>query len=84
MSLEPLEPLEPLETLESNIFQLQADRGWCDLQSGLESRLGLNLGLNYWHWPGKTSGETPVLLLHGLADHGLLPSCSKFTYPVKP
>lgn len=72
MSLEPLEPLEPLETLESNIFQLQADRGWCDLQSGLESRLGLNLGLNYWHWPGKTSGETPVLLLHGLADHGLV------------
>lgn len=45
---------------QSTMFELKVDRSWYDLGSGL--------GLNYWHW----SGQVPVLLLHGLADHGLV------------
>lgn len=48
---------------QSTNFELTIDRSWCDL-----SAMGSGMGLNYWHWPG----NIPVLLLHGLADHGLV------------
>ena len=66
---------DPLESSESKLFNLTADRAWCDLNAPLDSGMESGgadgesgLGLNYWSWPGKT----PVLLLHGLADHGLV------------
>jgi len=68
-SLESL-PSPPLNSSHDNSqnnshpFELKIDRAWYDLPS--ES--GVGFGLNYWYWPGKT----PVLLLHGLADHSLV------------
>ncbi|MGA1409074.1 MAG: alpha/beta fold hydrolase [Prochlorotrichaceae cyanobacterium] len=41
-------------------FELTAQPAWVSLSS--------DFGLNYWRWPG----QVPILLLHGLADHGLV------------